>query len=88
MPEHVECCTYPVLDWIAEHMPDAPVNIMDQYHPDNFCDPANAKYQPRYGALARRITRDEMRQSLSHAERLGINFETVTYEKNTLGLLV
>ena len=88
MPEHVECCTYPVLDWVAEHMPEAPVNIMDQYHPDNFCDPASAKYQPRYGAIARRITRDEMRLSLSHAERLGINFETITHEKNTLGLLV
>ena len=88
MPEHVECCTYPVLDWVAEHMPEVPVNIMDQYHPDNFCDPASAKYQPRYGAIARRITRDEMRLSLRHAERLGINFETITHEKNSLGLLV
>ena len=88
MPEHVECCTYPVLDWVAEHMPEVPVNIMDQYHPDNFCDPVSAKYQPRYGAIARRITRDEMRLSLSHAERLGINFETITHEKNSLGLLV
>ncbi len=88
MPEHVECCTYPVLDWVARHMPEVPVNIMDQYHPDNFCDPASAKYQPRYGAIARRITRDEMRLSLRHAERLGINFETITHEKNSLGLLV
>ena len=40
MPNHVECCTYPVLDWIALHMPDVPVNVMDQYRPDNFCDPS------------------------------------------------
>ena len=33
MPNHVECCTYPVLDWIAEVMPDVQVNIMDQYRP-------------------------------------------------------
>jgi len=44
MPNHVECCTQPVLDWIAEEMPDIPVNIMDQYHPDNFCDPTGGKY--------------------------------------------
>src|SRR6516164_7081465 len=35
MPNHVECCTYPVL-WIAEHVPEAPVNVMAQFHPDNF----------------------------------------------------
>jgi putative pyruvate formate lyase activating enzyme len=36
MPNHVECCTYPVLEWIAEHVPAAPVNVMAQFHPDNF----------------------------------------------------
>jgi putative pyruvate formate lyase activating enzyme len=34
MPNHVECCTKPVLRWIAENMPDVPVNVMDQYHPE------------------------------------------------------
>ena len=28
MPNHVECCTYPVLDWIAHQVPAAPVNVM------------------------------------------------------------
>ena len=28
MPNHVECCTYPVLDWIAQRFPAAPVNVM------------------------------------------------------------
>ena len=36
MPNHVECCTYPVLEWIAEHVAAAPVNVMAQFHPDNF----------------------------------------------------
>jgi uncharacterized Fe-S radical SAM superfamily protein PflX len=31
MPDHVECCTYPVLEWIAEHVPAAPVNVMAQF---------------------------------------------------------
>ena len=34
MPNHIDCCTVPVLDWIAANMPGVPVNIMDQYHPD------------------------------------------------------
>ena len=33
MPNHVECCTYPVLEWIAERMPQAPVKVMAQFHP-------------------------------------------------------
>jgi uncharacterized Fe-S radical SAM superfamily protein PflX len=30
MPDHVKCCTYPVLEWIAEHVSTAPVNVMAQ----------------------------------------------------------
>ncbi|MFQ6017460.1 MAG: radical SAM protein [Kiloniellaceae bacterium] len=86
MPNHVECCTYPILDWIAENMPEAPVNIMDQYHPDNFCDPCGPKYQSRYEAIARRPTRDEVQDAYRHARSLGVNFETITYEKNAMGL--
>jgi putative pyruvate formate lyase activating enzyme len=29
MPNHVECCTKSVLDWIAAHMREAPTNVMD-----------------------------------------------------------
>ena len=41
MPNHVECCTKPVLEWIARNMPEVPINIMDQYYPDNLCDPSS-----------------------------------------------
>jgi Uncharacterized Fe-S protein PflX, homolog of pyruvate formate lyase activating proteins len=34
LPGHVECCTRPVLRWIAHNCPRAIVNVMDQYHPD------------------------------------------------------
>ena len=86
MPNHVECCTYPVLDWIAETMPDVPVNIMDQYHPDTYTDPCNPRYEARYADIARRLTGDEVRDSYRYAERLGLKYETITHEKNTLGL--
>ena len=81
MPGHVECCTYPVLEWIAEHMPAVPVNVMDQYRPDNFCDPASAKYRPQYAGIARRPKSSEIRAAYRHAERLGLNYEPVTFDR-------
>jgi putative pyruvate formate lyase activating enzyme len=81
MPNHVECCTYPVLDWVAEHMPEVPINIMDQYHPDTFCDPRSAKYRPQYGELARRPTAEELRKAYRRARALSLQFETITFEK-------
>jgi putative pyruvate formate lyase activating enzyme len=75
-----------VLDWIGENMPEAPVNIMDQYHPDNFCDPANAKYDPRHADLARRPTYDEIRAAYRYGSRRGLRFEAITYERQKLGM--
>ena len=81
MPNHVQCCTYPVLEWIAEHVPAAPVNVMAQFHPDNFCDPASAKYRNRYAEIARRPSRAELNNSWRHARELGLKFETSTFER-------
>ena len=86
MPNHVACCTYPVLDWIAAHMPDAPVNVMDQYHPDTFCDPRGGKYDPRHAELSRRPTAEEIRDAYRHAKGLGLHYEALTHEKNLRGL--
>jgi hypothetical protein len=44
------------LDWIAEHTPTTPVNVMAQFHPDNFCDPGSSKYRDKYTEIARRPT--------------------------------
>ena len=81
MPNHVECCTYPVLEWIAERVPAAPVNVMAQFQPDNFCDPASAKYRDKYAEIARRPTRAELDTSWRRARELGIKFETTTFER-------
>jgi putative pyruvate formate lyase activating enzyme len=81
MPTHVECCTYPVLEWIAERVPSAPVNVMAQFRPDNFCDPASVKYRSKHAEIARRPTRKELNDSWHRARKLGLNFEGTTFER-------
>jgi putative pyruvate formate lyase activating enzyme len=83
MPNHVECCTYPVLEWIAAHVPAAPLNVMAQFHPDNFCDPASAKYRDKYAEIARRPTRAELSDSWRRARELGLKFEATTFERRS-----
>jgi putative pyruvate formate lyase activating enzyme len=81
MPNHVECCTYPVLEWIAERVPSALVNVMAQFRPDNFCDPASSKYRDKYAEIARRPTHAELDDSWRRASKLGLNFEATTFER-------
>jgi putative pyruvate formate lyase activating enzyme len=81
MPNHVECCTYPVLEWIAQNVPAAPTNVMAQFHPDNFCDPGSDKYRDKYAEIARRPTHTELDESWRRARELGLKFETTTFER-------
>jgi putative pyruvate formate lyase activating enzyme len=81
MPNHVECCTYPVLEWIAEYMPTASVNVMAQFHPDNFCDSTSSKFRDRYAEIARRPSHTELNKSWHRARELGLKFETTTFER-------
>ncbi|MFQ5950879.1 MAG: radical SAM protein [Candidatus Geothermarchaeales archaeon] len=84
MPNHVECCTKPVLEWIAKNTPNAVVNVMDQYHPDYACNPSLPAYQDRYEELSRRPTGKEISEAYRYAKDLGLLFETTTFEKNVL----
>jgi putative pyruvate formate lyase activating enzyme len=67
MPNHIACCTYPVLEWIAEYVSAAPVNVMAQFHPDNFCDPTSHKYRKKYADIALRPTHAELHASWQRA---------------------
>lgn len=84
MPAHVECCTKPVLEWLAAQMPEVPVNLMDQYHPDMFAEPKSAKFREEYRDIARRPTSRELAAAFEHARRLGLCFEDVSFEKDRL----
>ena len=86
MPEHVECCTKPVLRWIAANLPGALLNVMDQYHPDFACDPYSSQFDPKYRALARRPYVDEIREAYECAKGLGLRFEETTLERPTMSL--
>jgi len=85
MPNHVECCTKPVLHWIASNMPGTLVNIMDQYHPDYACNPSDPRYDPRYKELSRYPSREEIEASYRYARSLNIPFEEISFEKSVYG---
>ncbi|MEM4416517.1 MAG: radical SAM protein [Nitrososphaerota archaeon] len=88
MPGHVECCTKPVLRWIAENLPDALVNIMDQYHPDCYCSPSDPRFDRRYQSMARYPSKEEIMESYRYAAELGLRFEEITFERSVYGLRI
>ena len=68
LPNHVECCTKPILRWIAENTPNALVNVMGQYRPEYKAS--------RYPEIARRPSRMEMAEAYAEAKRLGLRWES------------
>jgi putative pyruvate formate lyase activating enzyme len=72
LPNHVECCTKPILTWIAENIPNVVVNIMGQYHPDHLIN------KDHYSEINRRPNREEMIQAFSLADSLGIEYRLVS----------
>ncbi len=80
MPNHVDCCTKPILDWIKQEVPDALVNIMDQYHPDSLANPRSPDYNPKLEDISRFPTIFEIKEACDHASELGLNYEEITFE--------
>jgi putative pyruvate formate lyase activating enzyme len=70
LPDHLECCTKPILNWIAEKLgTETRVNIMFQYRPE-----WRAHEIPE---LTRRLTRDEMERAVHLAKEADLkNFIT------------
>jgi putative pyruvate formate lyase activating enzyme len=70
MPNHVECCSKPILDYIAKDLPNCVVNIMGQYRPEhhaNTCPEIN-----------RRPSTEEMKAVRSYADSLNILWRPVS----------
>lgn len=66
LPNHVECCTMPILEWISENMENAIVDIMDDYEP-------NYKASG-YTDLKNRVSEEEMKKAVYYAKKLKLNY--------------
>ncbi len=67
LPNHIECCTKVVLEWIANNIKNARVrvNVMEQYRPE---------YQAyKYPDISRRLRRDEWIKAVNYARSLGLS---------------
>jgi putative pyruvate formate lyase activating enzyme len=75
MPSHVECCTKPILKFVADTMRDRVlVNLMAQYYPANM-----VKSNPqKYPDIARHASRNEIQDAYTYARALGLQFEQVS----------
>ncbi len=65
LPNHIDCCSKPVLRFIAKHLPDALVNIMGHYKPEY------RAYEQK--DISRSISSEEVLQVKEYAEKLGIH---------------
>jgi len=76
LPNHLECCTKPILKWIAENLPKDKVlvNIMGQYRPEFKV----LRTPEKWPDITRRPTYEEMAEAYDYARRLGIVFEPVS----------
>ncbi|MEM4576588.1 MAG: radical SAM protein [Candidatus Nezhaarchaeales archaeon] len=74
LPNHVECCTKQVLEWLARNCPRCLVNIMEQYRPEHEV----ARRPQLYPDISRRPTAGEMNRAYSIAKELGIVWEPVS----------
>ena len=66
MPGHIECCSKPILSWLAETFGNAVrVNVMAQYRP---------MYKAfRYPEINRSLKRHEFAEAYEYAISLGLN---------------
>ena len=65
LPSHLDCCTRPVLNWIAENLEGVKVNVMGQYHP--------AHRSAEFEELSHSLGTSEYRSALKMAEDLGLD---------------
>jgi putative pyruvate formate lyase activating enzyme len=65
LPNHVQCCTRPVLEWIAGNLENVKVNVMAQYRPEHRA--------MHFDDIARGLKTSEFSEAVGIAEELGLN---------------
>ncbi len=74
LPNHIDCCSKPIIEWIAENIPNSIVNVMDQYYPT---------YKAfEYDEISRRLNFDEYMEVYKYAKKLGLNVLAVSRIQN------
>ncbi|MHA1799585.1 MAG: radical SAM protein [Candidatus Helarchaeota archaeon] len=73
LPNHLECCMFPILEWIADNIPKVLINIMAQYRP-SYKVPRNNQYKE----INRRPSQDEMIKVRKRATELGLAWKQVS----------
>lgn len=74
LPNHIDCCTRPVLTWISANCSNALVNVMEQYRPEYLV----LRNPEKYRDISRRPTREEVEEAYSIAKKLRLDFEDVS----------
>ena len=70
MPNHIECCTKPILEFIAKEVPKCVVNVMGQFR---------SEYKASlYPEITRRPSSKEMHEAKDLADKLGILYKPVS----------
>ncbi|MDD3043298.1 MAG: radical SAM protein, partial [Methanosarcinaceae archaeon] len=64
LPGHLECCTGPVVEWVAEHIPEVRFNLMFQYRP---CYRAL-----EYPEIGRGLTSEEQMRAIEIVREAGL----------------
>ena len=65
LPNHLNCCSQPIFQWIQKHTPDAAVNIMAQYHP--------AYHSQNYTDIKNPVSPDDYIQIRNQAQEYHLN---------------
>ena len=70
MPNHIECCSKPILEFIAREIPKCVVNIMGQYRPEYLAY--------KYEKIDRKPTSKEINEVKHYADKLEILYKPVS----------
>jgi putative pyruvate formate lyase activating enzyme len=65
MPNHLDCCSKPILKWIAENIPDIVLNIMAQYRPEY--------HAYDYKDISMHVSIEDVLEVRDYAEDLGLH---------------
>jgi putative pyruvate formate lyase activating enzyme len=64
LPNHIDCCTVPIVKWTKEHIPKVRFNLMFQYSPNY------RAYE--YPEINRNLTREECQRALAIVKESGL----------------